>query len=275
MSRDDHKNPSASRHQGGDDWVQEQLSALRATLDAGEWPEAADELLREITATTAGGSEEEDADMLSLVINDALDGVDISRRYPNFYRRLLADLDLRQAFLDALAILEPEDLSDWEAFPKSPVIKMGFLEEEVQQPLVEVAKEGWRIIWQRSVLQLEQILGVSSEADTGLAWRGARANALEEESLPLLRDSALIGEQQVEVFLEATRPPGPGRQLEPTVIVISAEVEQPLQAILRWGSYEATAAVGPDGFAHLPVLPLAAIFDETGLRALSLEIMTV
>lgn len=276
MSRDEDKVPSASGHAGGDDWVQEQLSALRAALAAGQWPETADRLLAEITAAPAAETGEEDVDMLSLVLNDALDGVDIARRYPNFYRRLLADLDLRQAFLDALAILEPEDLSDWEAFPQSLAVELGFLEDEVLQPLVEVAKEGWRIIWQRSVLQLEEILGIGSEPGAGLAWRGPQrpgAGALGEESIPLLRDTVRVGERHVEVFLEATRPPGPGRQLEPTLIVVGAEEAQPLQAILRWGRYEEITAIDADGFARLPAVPLAAIFDETGLTALSLEIV--
>ena len=44
--------------------------------------------------------------MLAIVLSDALEEVDICRRYPAFYRRLLASPALRRQFLDALAALE-------------------------------------------------------------------------------------------------------------------------------------------------------------------------
>ena len=46
--------------------------------------------------------------MLSLVVHDALEGVDISTHYPAFYQRMLADNELREAFLDTLDLLRRE-----------------------------------------------------------------------------------------------------------------------------------------------------------------------
>jgi hypothetical protein len=49
---------------------------------------------------------EADLDLLSLVIDEALGGVDISRRFPTFWAKLLASAELREAFLESLELLE-------------------------------------------------------------------------------------------------------------------------------------------------------------------------
>lgn len=278
MSRDQGKDPSSGR----EDWVQEQLSALRAALAAGRWPATADRLLADLAASEAE-ADGEDIDMLSLAINDALDGVDISARYPRFYRRLLADMDLRDAFLDALAILAPEDASGWDTFPPEPSLDMPFLEEEIHHPLVENVKDGWRILWQRSIPQLEKLFGLPPSsptgppvlAEAGPVWRGVSGSApgaLDEETLPLLRDRVQVGDVEVEVFLEVTLQPGDAGKLDPTLIVTAPASLEDLQVTVRWGTYRETAPVSPGGAAPLPALPLTAIFDEKGITSLELEL---
>lgn len=66
--------------------------------------------------------------MLSLVVNDALEGVDIARRYPTFYRRLLADPQLRRAFLEALEILEKDKTGELVPLPDQLDVDLTFLE---------------------------------------------------------------------------------------------------------------------------------------------------
>lgn len=67
--------------------------------------------------------------MLSLVVNDALEGVDIARRYPAFYRLLLADPRLRWAFLEALEIREKEEDGELESLPDPLDVDLAFLEQ--------------------------------------------------------------------------------------------------------------------------------------------------
>lgn len=43
--------------------------------------------------------------MLTIVVNDAFIGVDIIKKYPAFYARLLTSKELRTAFLDILDML--------------------------------------------------------------------------------------------------------------------------------------------------------------------------
>lgn len=279
MDRDQGNTPSSGR----DGWVQEQLSALRKALAAGRWPESADRLLADLSATPAE-TEGDDLEMLSLAINDALDGVDIAAHYPNFYRRLLADTELRNAFLDALAILDPEDLSDGDAFPPAPSLDMPFLEEEILRPLVENIKEGWRILWQRSIPQLERLFGIPPGADTGSSalaepkpvWRGpvgATPGPLDEGTLPLLRDRVQLGQQEVEVFLEATRASESSEHLDATLIVAGFEAARQLQVTVHWGTYQESMPVPATGFVRLPTVPLDRIFDENGISALQLELV--
>lgn len=47
-----------------------------------------------------------DWELLSIMVDEAANGVDIMRRHPAFYHKLLDNVDLRQAFLDALESLE-------------------------------------------------------------------------------------------------------------------------------------------------------------------------
>ncbi|MFZ0547291.1 MAG: hypothetical protein WAM60_17735 [Candidatus Promineifilaceae bacterium] len=67
--------------------------------------------------------------MLSLIINDALDGVDISRHYPVYFERLLNDSVLREAFLDTLEILELTRAGKLEPLPGEPSNDLSFLYE--------------------------------------------------------------------------------------------------------------------------------------------------
>jgi hypothetical protein len=53
-----------------------------------------------------GPCREADLDLLSIVVEEALRGVDISKRFPGFWGRLIANAELRQAFPESLEMLE-------------------------------------------------------------------------------------------------------------------------------------------------------------------------
>ncbi|HJR79147.1 MAG TPA: hypothetical protein VJ821_03675, partial [Anaerolineales bacterium] len=56
----------------------------------------------------SGSGTVEDEEMLALIIEEASQGIDIAKRYPAFYQRLLNFPDLRQAFLEILESIEEE-----------------------------------------------------------------------------------------------------------------------------------------------------------------------
>jgi hypothetical protein len=46
-----------------------------------------------------------DCDLLSLMVDEALRGVDIPERYPAFWQKMLANAELHEAFVDCLEVL--------------------------------------------------------------------------------------------------------------------------------------------------------------------------
>jgi hypothetical protein len=48
-------------------------------------------------------------EILSLLVDEALKGVDVKTRYPDGYQQLLDNHELRQIFLDSLVGLEAND----------------------------------------------------------------------------------------------------------------------------------------------------------------------
>jgi hypothetical protein len=66
-------------------------------------------------ALCAGAAVQADADvtrndeeLLSLILDEALKGVDIAARFPNFFQKLLVNTELRKTFLDSLELLEAD-----------------------------------------------------------------------------------------------------------------------------------------------------------------------
>jgi hypothetical protein len=51
----------------------------------------------------------ENSELLSLLVDETLKGVDVKSVYPDGYQQLLDNPELRQIFLDTLAGLEDED----------------------------------------------------------------------------------------------------------------------------------------------------------------------
>src|SRR5512140_2821535 len=133
------------------------LAALKARLaQPDSWPEGANRLLANLDQSQSSTVEPDSKsdDLLSLVVNDALRGVDISARYPAFYQQMLVDPDLQQAFLDALSILEQPAVSSLaESQPD-----LGFLNTPALQPLIEsLSPARWRLVWHAALEQLHSI----------------------------------------------------------------------------------------------------------------------
>lgn len=87
----------------------ELLEALRARLEKANREQGADAQRQDDMLTIQESVDEEKWEaLLPLVIDDVQRGVDVYARYPGLEAQLLADAGLREAFLDALAILEEE-----------------------------------------------------------------------------------------------------------------------------------------------------------------------
>lgn len=245
------------------DWVEDKLSSLRKKLEQNEdWPEGADALLVDLSRPAhLSPAEEADYQMLSLVVNDALEGVDITARYPDFYRKMLADAALCQAFLAALDIFDGHEADDW-LLPADISHDLGFLQTAVSPPptIQQTLSDKWLAAWHLLAEQLNQ------KFFQPLQFAVRSSALLEDSSMVLLRHDLAAGDRQYDVILEAVAPLETPDQLQLTLL-ITPLTDGPLPAMaarLQWGDTVLTAVPDLYGRAPFPLLPLHTILDETG-----------
>ena len=205
----------------------------------------------------------EDEEMLSLVLSDALQGVDIISQYPDFYRELLADAELRQTFLDALELLEKEKAGQLFPLPEETIPDLGFLKTAVAspRPAIENPVPGqWRVTWRLLQAQLTRIF-----QPPALAYRPG-SFSLEDKSDILLRSQFKINGQSYDIFLEAVCPVNEPDNLR-LYLAAAPLTDTPLPAMsahLQWGDIHRTAVTDSYGYVRFQPIPLTAVLDKTG-----------
>lgn len=241
-------------------WLQKRMATARDEPQSGERSEEDERVPDELGHPETSA---EDLEMLSLVINDALEGIDITRRYPTFYRRLLADPHLRQIFLDAIELLGESEAGELDPLPEPAKIDLSFLAtDENEATSLPSPAERLRITLTRTRQQLRDLFAPPPAA---VPMRDA-LTGLEDDYIILLRSNVPTEQGEFEVILEGRRPAA-ANALLPLVMVIPPEdavSPLPLEATLQWGSYRETKPLDPHGRASLPPLPLEAILDEEG-----------
>jgi hypothetical protein len=244
------------------------IAALRQQLatDDAAWPPTAVSLFSDLSASS---DEMENDAMLTILVQDALRGVDVPRKYPQAYRTLLSNGRLRQRFLDLLAALEPNQA---EAMPPMPKPDLSFLQTAVSpHPTIHHSPTGWQAAWQL----LGDYLANCFPAPTAQTYRSSYDDLLEEQYGVLLEDEFSVANMQYNVLLAAEiNAENPEvTTLSLTVAAVSGH-QPPLQATLTWGSYQAVLPLDGYGQAVFPPLVIAAILDETG-QAISADLHLV
>lgn len=238
--------------------IDKKIAALRQRLvtDADAWPQSANALFTDLAASSDGT---EDDAMLVMIVQDALRGADVPRKYPEAYRRLLNNGNLRQMFLDLLVALDP---SQEKVPPNLPTSDLSFLYTAVSpQPAVYHSPSGWRASWQLPSNYL------TNQFLTPLmpAYRSGYDNLLQEQSVVLLEDTFTIADLQLNVLLEINlnmdNPETPALFLS---VATNSGQQLPMQANLTWGSFQATAVLDRYGQAFFPPLDVATVLDESG-----------
>lgn len=251
------------------------FAALRALLNQSEdWPEEADQLLAHLSQSpqSSSTSDRENETLLSLAVDDALKGVDISIRYPAFFQQMLVDQDLRQAFLDTLEALE-KHADDPIAISTVPQHTFDFLLASIVKPIVEyVSPAKWRLSWQATLDQIQHTFFTAAQFEP--AYRSN--DYLEDNWVTLFRDEIEINQAQVNVVLEGVRllaaPDMLQLQIAVGVTPDPGEMTErlpDLTAHLTWGPYDHLVTVTQRGRATFPPLPLSLVWDETNLRVTS------
>lgn len=250
------------------DDLQQKLDALRRQLEQNELPEGMKQLLDDIThahSDDAIATESEDDAMFSLALDAALKGIDISKRYPTFFGRLLLDAHARQDFLDALEILEQSKSGELESLPTAPSYDLSFLKEEPRPPRATIALTGpaqWRVAWQQTRDYLNSLF---SSYLLAADYRSS-SSLLEDTHLTLIDDLVTVDDSELAVLLDAVQPVEEPDSLRLSLLVTVQEKQLPdnLVAEITWGHYQATVPIRNNSIIAFPSLPLASVTDGEG-----------
>jgi len=217
--------------------------------------------LRQLNAASGSGTLE-DEEMLSLIIEAVNQGIDISKRYPTFYQKLLNHSDLRQAFLDVVESIDEEGQDFPVAWTEGTDIDLNFLTEQSSQPVIARLQNHWMIRWQRTIDFLQAKFSPFQPAyrvDLTLS---------EDLWLILLREEIEIQDLLYTIVLECTFSEENEETLSPflnVAVTIGGPTKQspfPIQASLEWGTYKETLRINEEGRARFPDIPFQTIFDE-------------
>ncbi len=257
-----------------EDWSKKKLEALRQQLaKPGEWPETADRLFHVLTPSSQELSvTKDDEEMLDLIVSDALNGVDITVQYPAFYRKLLADIELRQIFLETLDLLEKSQTEGLTPLPEAPSEDLSFLKTAVppHPTMSQSSSSTWQATWQ----MLNDYLTTCFFRPMMPVYRSSTESWLEEQTNILLQTELQVDKTVFTVLLEAiSQVEHPGMLALSLSVTSFVEQELPLlEAFIKWGDYQATAVLNNYGQVSFPPLAIEHVVDETG-QAISSDLL--
>jgi hypothetical protein len=205
-----------------------------------------------------------DIEMLSIIINEALSGIDISKRYPTFYKKILRNPNLSRVFTDSLETLEKSRANDLVGLPDAIKPDLSFLRHASINPKILTNKNGWQIQWQRTVEQLQTLFFPSGME---MAYR-QDPSLFDDTWFTLLRESVDITDASYSILLEC----GISEDLENSLsaflnVAVTLESETasyqfPIFVTLNWGEYKETIEITEQGRVRFPDIPLKVAFDD-------------
>jgi hypothetical protein len=237
------------------DWLRRWLDSLRRPARLDQTPD-----------NEAGSPADPEGDelMLSLVVSDALAGEDIARLYPAFFRQMLVDEELREAFLDTLDILEKSRSGQLELLPGEPSADLSFLSQAPRSESAQADGAHWRFFWRQTIEALQAIL-FSAGAGASPVYR--QDDIYGHPYFTLLNSEADAPGLKLAVLLEAEQPLDRPDELTPllTVLLMSPydEGRRPLTlaAHLRWGGYERRLRLRANSQATFDSLPMDEVLN--------------
>lgn len=242
------------------------LAHLRAQLTPEGRRKAREAQLREhlsLFSDAGADIDKADEDLLDLMAEQALQGVDISKSHPTFFRKLLANAALRRAFLETLETMErmqagipPASLPS--AALSEPPHYQEILNKVPPQPVVDWwHQQRWRVTWRQTAAQLQSIFLPASPSPT---YR-AEIDPTGDIRYALFRSQVDVEGFLLDITLDAVHPAG-ADALNLTLAVAQASGMPPLFATLSWGSYRQTQTLTSTSLTF-PPLPIDQILDPT------------
>jgi hypothetical protein len=202
-----------------------------------------------------------DVEMLSMVVDDVIRGVDIAKRYPSFYQKLIQNMELRRLFLDVLESVEAEQKEEFIALPELGKSSLDFLSKTPLEPTItKFGNRSWQVKWQRTAEQLQTIF-----SPPGLAYRSA-PDLFEGPRFTLVQEEVEVEGSSYEIKLEC----GPSMDLDDSFSISltaisensTGELQIPIRVTLIWGSYHESIILSEQGKIILPDISVTDIFDN-------------
>lgn len=217
----------------------------------------------------------EDFEFLSLFVEDAMNGVDVVRRYPAYYQKLLGNPNLRQAFLDIIQLMEDDLNQVMESLPEPTRGNLKFLFDTSKSVTEAGLLKGWQTDWIRSIQQLQDIFSPPQ-----LAYRSS-SGLIDEDKFVILSDDFKLTDLRYTIAIECALIEYPQTGLSTQLnIGISSDKEMiqsgiSLKATLKWGNYRESVIFEQAGRILLPSIPLEMIFDSSLERITSDLLLTI
>jgi hypothetical protein len=199
-----------------------------------------------------------DLEFLSLFLEDARQGVDVSRRYPGFYQKLIIDPELRQAFLDILHLMDEDINHALGPIPFAARANLEFLLED-QTPRSGSIGKSWNLRWTRTRQELQALFSPPQ-----LAYRNS-TDILSGDEFIIFQDDFRMDDFQYSISIVCTL----GEDLAAGLLTrmnigITPQGNSPhlpLKTILEWGQYKESVIIEGAGRISLPPIALAKILD--------------
>jgi hypothetical protein len=202
--------------------------------------------------------------MLSIMVNDALIGIDVMKKYPALYARMLADKQSRTAFLDTLELLEQSRAGELPEYSGPSITNLDFLRQATSKPIIRKTSENkLELVWHRTTSQLQKIFPLVA-FHPGEDYR-SNDLFLDESPLNLLHSRLEIDEQEFEVRLTAIPAAANPENLNLLLSVFAPEgISYQFEAGIIWGDYRHTVEVTEFGLADFPPLRTTQLFAPSG-----------
>lgn len=254
------------------EWVQ----ALQREAHQPAAQQALDRLAKDSMGSPKGGSMQQSWEgIVDFLSGQIQQGVDISTAYPAAYALLLANPEARQSFIELMEALNAEEVNPEPGYPAIGSIDLGFLRQESQANVRQLAPARWKALLRRSLEELKSL-----RTPPQMAYRSV-AQMPANDWLPVLRqDLQLNSSLSVALSLEI----GPSPQAGALGLALSLgshsmiepnpELRYRLQ--VSWGAYTQVAETG-DIYRHLlSPIPIPVIIYDTQISkdlAIDLEII--
>lgn len=206
----------------------------------------------------------EESNMLSLVVGDALQGVNIAQKYSVFFLRMLENRILLEDFLDTFDLLQQTQKGTLAPLPAPLSHDLSFLHQHM--PVVQpTSSQGWRITLQQTINQLQTIFFPQTLLSSSVFRQGLSLLQDEDDWFTLARQELVVGDAHWTMMLEG-KPLDEDEQLLGLGLSImpmeDTDMPPNLVATLNWGAYEDKAEINLRGRATFPPVPLSLVLDE-------------